>query len=220
MKTGSEIFNSFLKGGYEKDIITSIYGPAGSAKTLMCILAAIQCVRDGKKVIYIDSEGGFSVERLKQIDEDYKLILNHIIFLKPTTFEEQKEVFGKLKELVTNDIGLVIVDTISMLYRIELGKSDKVYQPNKELGVQISYLAEIARKKKIPVILTNQVYADFEAKNRVKMVGGDLLKYQTKCLIEMRKDENKRKAILIKHRSIKDGKEIEFEIVEKGLKSV
>lgn len=218
ISSGLEKLDKFLEGGFESDVVTTIYGPAGSGKTLFCILSAIEAVKEGKKVIYIDTEGGFSVERIKQVDDDYDLMLKHILFLKPTCFDEQKDVFEKLKKIATDEIGLIIVDTISMLYRIELGKSDAVYNTNKELGLQISYLSEIARKKNIPVILTNQVYADFEAKNKVKMVGGDLLKYGSKCLIELRKDEGKRKLTLIKHRSIKEGKELSFDIVKEGVK--
>lgn len=216
--SGVEKLDLFLDGGFESDVVTTIYGPAGSGKTLFCILASIEAVKEGKKVIYIDTEGGFSFERIKQIDDDYDLLLKHIIFLKPTNFEEQKDVFEKLRDLATKDIGLIIVDSISMLYRIELGKGEAVYNTNKELGLQISYLSEIARKKNIPVLLTNQVYADFEVKNKVKMVGGDLLKYGSKCLIELKKENDKRIISLIKHRSIKEGKEIMFEIVNKGVK--
>lgn len=212
--------DNFLEGGFERDIITTIYGPAGSGKTLLCIHAMIACIKDGKKVIYVDTEGGFSVERFKQIDDDYDLLLKHVYFLHPTTFEEQKIVFEKLKNLLTTGkVGLIIVDSISMLYRLELGKSDKIYEINKLMGQQISYLSELARKKKIPVILTNQVYADFDSKekDKVKMVGGDLLKYSSKCLIEMKKDENSRKIIIIKHRSIKENKESVFEIIKTGI---
>ena len=46
-------------------------------------------------MIYIDTEGGFSVDRLKQLDDDYELILKHMVFLHPTSFEEQKQVFEK-----------------------------------------------------------------------------------------------------------------------------
>lgn len=213
--------DNFLEGGFEKDIITTIYGPAGSGKTLLCIHAMIACIKDGKKVIYVDTEGGFSVERFKQIDDDFDLLLKHIYFLHPTTFEEQKVVFEKLKNLLTTgQVGLIVVDSISMLYRLELGKSDKIYEINKLMGQQISYLSEIARKKKIPVILTNQVYADFDSKekDKVKMVGGDLLKYSSKCLIEMKRDDKAKKMIIIKHRSIKEGKEVEFTIEKEGIK--
>ena len=87
-----------------------------------------------------------------------------------------------------------------------------------ELGKQISYLNEIARKKNIPVILTNQVYADFEDKNKVKIVGGDLLKYSSKCLLELQiTPAGNRKCIVRKHRSLEDEQEIIFKIVEGGI---
>ena len=53
--------------------------------------------------------------------------------------------FEKLKTLVNDRIGLIVVDTISMLYRTELSNKD-VFELNRELGSQISFLAEIARK--------------------------------------------------------------------------
>ena len=52
--TGSKILDKLLDDGYEKDIITTIYGPAGSGKTNLCILCAMNTAREGKKVIYID----------------------------------------------------------------------------------------------------------------------------------------------------------------------
>ena len=223
LETGIVAIDNFLEGGFERDIITTIYGPAGSGKTLFCMHAIIACIKDGKKVIYVDTEGGFSVERFKQVDDDYDLLLKHVYFLHPTNFEEQKIVFEKLKNLLTTGkVGLIVVDSISMLYRLEIGKTDKIYEINKLMGQQISYLSEIARKKKIPVILTNQVYADFDSKekDKVKMVGGDLLKYSSKCLIEMKKEEKMRKIVIVKHRSIKENKEAVFDIVKEGIKLI
>lgn len=216
--TGSKILDSMLKGGYESDIITTIYGPAGSGKTVLCLLCAINIARKDKKVIYVDTESGFSPERLKQIALDYKKILDNMIFLKPVSFEEQKKVFEKLKEIANDKIGLIVIDTIAMLYRLELGKNEDVYDVNKELGRQISYLTEIARRKNIPVLITNHVYSDFEEKNKVNIVGGDILKYGSKCLIELQiTPSNNRRAILRKHRSLSEENEITFKIVEGGI---
>ncbi len=217
--TGSKILDRMLQGGYEKDIITTIYGPAGSGKTVLCILCAVNMARNNKKVIYIDTENNFSVERLKQIAKfDYNKILYNMVFLNPTSFEEQKNSFSKLRGAVDKNIGLIVVDTIAMLYRLEIGKSENIYDVNRELGRQISYLNEIARKKHIPILLTNQVYADFENKQKVNMVGGDLLRYSSKCLLELQiTPAGNRKCILRKHRSIEQEKEIIFKIVEGGI---
>ncbi len=218
ISTGS-VLDQLLDGGYEKDIITTIYGPASAGKTLLCLLCAVEVAKN-KKVIFIDTEGGFSVERLKQICSDYKRIMENIFVLSPTTFTEQKESVEKLKEMINDKIGLIVIDTISMLYRLELGKTEDVYNINRELGQQISYLAEITRKKKIPVLLTNQVYADFDNKENVKMVGGDILKYGSKCLIELQTGHRGiRKAIIVKHRSLPQN-EMMFRIVNEGIEKV
>ena len=216
--TGSKILDKMLEGGYEKDVITTIYGPAGSGKTILAMLCSINIARNGKKVIYIDTENSFSVERLKQVAKDYNKILDNIVFLSPVSFEQQKKSFEKLKDLVNDKIGLIVVDTIGMLYRIEMGKNEDFYSVNSALGEQISYLSEIARVKNIPIIINNQVYSDFKEKGKVNIVGGDILKYGSKCLIELQiTPQNNRRVILIKHRSIPQGKSIYFKIVEGGV---
>ena len=76
---------------------------------------------------------------------------------------------------------------------------------------------EIARKKHIPVLVTTQVYSDFDNRNTVKMVGGDLLKYGSKCLLELQKFNHCWGLILRKHRSLPEGKECKFKIGQKGI---
>ena len=220
--TGSKVLDSMLDGGYEKDTITTVYGPAGAGKTLLCILCSIVVARAGKKVVYVDCEGGFSLERLHQvassIKQNYAKILDNMIFLRPVSFAEQKKSFEKLKDIVNDRIGLIIVDTIAMLYRLELGKNEDIKNVNRELGRQIAWLTEIARKKRIPVLIADQVYADFDNREKVNIVGGDILKYGSKCLIELQITPNgNRRAVLRKHRSIQSERDIIFKIVEGGM---
>jgi len=243
ISTGSIDFNEFLSGGYEEDIITTLYGPAGSGKTNLCIMAAVEQAKNGKKVVFIDTEGGFSVDRLRQLaSED---CLKNILLLKATNFSEQREMFNKLSEEMLGgksysrysrgkenlnfrkDIGLIIVDSIAMLYRLEMGNArgegdeSKVNSINRSLAWQLKVLSEISRKKAIPIIVTNQVYSDFVRdptveERKVHMVGGDLLKYWSKCIIELKREREKRKAVLRKHRSIGE-KELIFYITDKGI---
>jgi len=214
LKTGSETLDKFLDGGYERAVVTTIFGPSGTGKTTTCLLSAISAAAD-KKVIFIDTEGSFSTERLKQLTPDYKKILEKIFLLKPTTFAEQKHCIDSLHKKLPKSINLIICDTISALYRLERGDDNQTL--NAELGKQVGKLLEIARKNSIPVILTNQVYADFDDKTKVKMVGGDILAYTSKCLIEMQLlNKNHRRAILKKHRSIAE-REVDFEIKGEGI---
>jgi len=218
LASGEISMDSLLDGGLERDTITTVYGPAGSGKTNVCMLYALGAIRAGKKVVYIDSEGNFSVDRFKQITKSYKEDLQQILFLKPSAFVEQKRNILSLKKVDPEEIGLIIVDSISMLYRLEFGKDADMQELNRELGRQISFLSEIARGKKIPVLVTNQVYADLNGEgDGVKMLGGEVLKYGSKCLIELKKGiRSNRLALIKKHRSIREGKEVGFRIVEEG----
>jgi len=232
ISTGSYDFNKWLYGGYEKDVITMIAGPPGSGKTNLVILASCSQAKKDNKIIFIDTEGGFSIERVKQImGEDYKEVLGKILLLEPTNFEEQKKSFEKLSiQVKKGHVSLIIVDGMAMLYRLELGdaqkskNSENIKKINREIAKQMRALAEIARKQHIPIIITNQVYGSFLSEEDWKkgvqretnIVGGDLFKYWSKCIIELKYDKGKRRAVLLKHRSLPP-KEISFEIRNKGV---
>ena len=229
ISTGSQDLDKWLNGGYERDIITTLYGPAGSTKTNLCLMAAADVAAQGKKVVFIDTEGGFSVDRLRQlISED---IMKNIFLLKATNFFEQREAFNRLLDLIKEDIGLIVVDSMVMLYRLELGQAsqeqdkDKISIINKSLVRQMRILSEIARKKQIPVLITDQVYSEFLSKEdfeagkpkSVSMVGGDIMKYWSKCIIELQNiGQNKKRAILKKHRSLPE-KDFIFTVNNKGI---
>ena len=245
ISAGNYDLNRWLFGGYDKDIITTIYGPSGSGKTNFCLMACASMAKKGKKVIFIDTEGGFSVERFKQIcnfkneEGDWKEALENVLILKPTNFEEQWKAFSELLKELREDreskIGLIIVDGMTMLYRLELAEARKesdqkerykqIDEINSKLARQMRLLSEIARKRGIPIIATNQVYSEFLSEEEITagkqkevfMVGGDILKYWSKCIIEIKNERGKRTAILKKHRSLPE-KKLDFEIFDLGIR--
>jgi DNA repair protein RadB len=233
ISAGSYDLNKFLYGGYETDIITTLYGPGGSGKSNFCMLLATSQAKKGNKIIFIDTEGSFSIDRIKQLSQyggDMEMVLSNILLINPTSFSEQEKAFEQLLQHVKNEsISLIIVDSMVMLYRLELGEAitsgeeEKISEVNRKLAKQLRTLNEIARKQKIPIVVTNQVYSSFikneenKPEKQISMVGGDLLKYWSKCLLELQHKNGKRKLIVRKHRSLPE-KELSFEIISSGIR--
>ncbi len=212
--------DKLLNGGLECGAITNVYGEAGSGKTNIALLSTLSCIRKGKKVIYIDTEGSFSVERFMQIGGS-KEDLKHIIIFEPKTWKEQHERIKQLEELVKKEnIGLIVIDSMVALYRLEL--SDENYTKiNRELATQYSIISKLARSYGIPVLVTNQVYSKVNGEiEKLEVISNHIAKFWSKTLIELQRLDraNHRRAILKKHRSLPEEKKIEFVIYEKGIK--
>jgi DNA repair protein RadB len=212
-----------LIGDFQSGSITTIYGNASSGKTTSCLLATIACAKKGGKIIYVDTEGSFSPERLKQMYfGDVNEIIEKIFLLTPKSFEEQDETILKLHKLCDNKtIKLVIIDTISNHYRAIL--SDGPKEINKKMAEQLANIMRIARDFDKVVIMTNQASARLNERDGIRMVGGKMIEKMSRCIIELKKTDSKRVATLIKYKSDTEkenpniGKKVLFEIKEKGL---
>ena len=216
--SGFEELNELLGGGYSSSEINMLYGPAASGKTTACFLAAIAIAKKGKKVLFVDTESGFSVERIKQlVGEGYEKIIENIFVLRVGSFEEQKKQFLKLFSVVAEgDFDLIVVDTLGAHYRRAL--KENVYGVNKEMDTEFNVLRDIANKSRAGVLVTNQVYADFKEKDKIEIVGGNMFRNWSGALLELKKfSESKRGVVLIKSsgEKIKE-KEIAFKIEERG----
>jgi len=211
-----------LDGGFEKGTITQIYGSPSSGKSNVALALAVNVAKNNRKVIYIDTEGGISIDRIKQISGPYfSNVANNIIVLEPTNFLEQTENLRSINVWLRKhheDVDLIILDSAVALYRVDDMKS---YKLSKELRKQIQSLSNTARNHDIAVVITNQIYNSFddEGNSEVKPVGGDILEYISKVIIQLeRGDEtNQRIATLKRHRSIPEGRQVTFTITSDGI---
>ena len=214
--------DTLLGGGFEKGTITQIFGPPSSGKSNITMTLAVNVAKNNKKVIYMDTEGGISIDRVKQIaGPDFSKVANNIIVLEPTNFLEQNDNLKSIDFWLKKnhaDVDLIILDSAVALYRVDDMKSSKL---NKELGKQMGMLSKIARQYDVAVVVTNQIYSsiDEEGNNDIRAVGGTILQYWSKVIIQLeRGDEiNQRVATLIRHRSIPEGKKAMFTISSNGM---
>ena len=214
--------DDLLGGGFEKGCVTQIFGSPSSGKSNVTLTLAVNVAKHNRKVIYIDTEGGISIDRIKQISGHYfSQVANNIMVFEPTDFLQQTENLRSIDVWLRkhhDEVDLIILDSAVALYRVDDMKS---YKLSKELRKQIQLLSNLARSYDIAVIITNQIYNQFddEGNNEVKAVGGDIIEYISKVIIKLeRGDEiNQRIATLKRHRSLPEGRQVTFMITSDGI---
>ncbi len=202
-----------LGGGVETGIVTEVYGPAGAGKTNFCIHFSLSAAERGGKVAYLDTESGLSAERVRQVAGSTKIMRN-ILVKRVGDFWQQEETIKSLCK--RNGLSGVVVDSIVMLYRLALTDRSAA-EVNLSLARQVHALSILAESRKIPVLITNQVYTPF-GKNESMPVAGDILRYFPKTILSIEPTgTGTRRATIVKHRSIAEGESCDFSITEKGL---
>lgn len=156
------------------------------------------------KVIFVDTESGFSIERIKQLHSNAEQLLRNVLYKHAKNFFKQGEAIKQMLEL--EGINLVIIDTIGSHFRTEVAKDPEKMQ--QLLGWQIETLRKIS--KHIPVIITNQVYQDPKT-GKIRMTAERILKPWADMIIHLEKEPRK----ILFERPEKEM--IPFTINEKGI---
>jgi DNA repair protein RadB len=202
--TGCGSLDRLLGGGFQFGDVSLVYGEAETGKTCLTIQCAVNAARLGCKTIFADSDGTFSARRLSQIAQnDLDEVSPLITLVRPSDFHEQALVVDRLDEYLTSTVGLVVVDSVTSLYRAEIGEEkEATFSLNKELGRQLACLAQVAKTKKVATLLTSQVRNVFiNGYVGIEPVATRVLKFWSDTVINLKpaSGRNASQAILEKH---------------------
>lgn len=149
-----------LGGGIPRGHLTLVYGEAGSGKTTLALQTAVRAASKGFKTIYIDSDERLSPIRLLQVAEELnRERLQGVLVLKPGSFNEQTYLLERLERYMSRGVSLVVLDSATRLYRVELSRVRDPFGLNRELNRQMAYLSKLAKSFNLAVMLTSQVRA-------------------------------------------------------------
>ena len=191
---GCNALDELLRGGIEAGEITLLYGEAATGKTTAAIQAAVLAAAKGLKVLFIDCDNSFTPQRFYQIGgDDDRSLTEHIMLFFPNTFEEQRMLVESLDNYVTPKLGLVIIDSISTLYRAEFGRVDSIFNLNRDLTRQLAYLANLTLTKKTACLITSQVHARIKPPgDQIEPVARRALLHFPGTIIKIRSSQNPR----------------------------
>ena len=205
--------DNLLGGGIEGGSVTLLYGEAGTGKTNICLQMAYNVARSGKKVAYIDTEG-LSADRIAQIFVDESFTRDLLVFHAHNFDEQGYGITQAARQAESGDgLGLIVVDSMTMFYRL---RSDDSSVRN-ELIRQTEILLNTARKNEVPVLITSQVYTNIGT-GTIEFLGGHAIQHNAKTIVRLEKRGNgKRAAVIVKHRSLPEGRSALYRIVETGV---
>ena len=213
--SGCPALDSLLAGGLETDATTLVFGEAGSGKTNFALQVVREVLRNGKRVAYVDTEG-VSPVRIRQLIGEDDALLERLLFYSPYSIAEQERMVRKTTLL--QDLGLIVVDSVNMHYRLHLDTEDGEKVASKSLFAQLHHLTSFARKQGVPVLITGQVYG---AEDTTQPFARRVMEHLVKALVRFdKRPDGSRRATLLKHRSLPEGLQARFRITQDGLEDV
>ncbi len=172
--TGSKNLNDLFGGkGVESRAITECYGAFGSGKTQLGLTLAVnvQMPKEqggaGGKAVFIDTEGTFRPDRIRQIAEGIganpEKVLKNILVARAFNSDHQILLLDKITELIKEQkepIKLVIVDSLTAHFRAEFSGRGQLADRQQKLNKYLHHLMKLAEQHNVAIYVTNQVMAN------------------------------------------------------------
>jgi len=199
--TGSKNLNTLLGGGIETRAMTETFGAYGSGKSQIAHVIAVttQLPKEkggaGGKVVWIDTEGTFRPERIKQIAQAHGLdpikTLKNIFVARAFNSDHQILLVDKVIDLIKKGepIRLLIVDSITAHFRAEFTGRGQLADRQQRINKHLHNLMRIAEAHNIAVYITNQVMArpDVLFGDPTQAIGGHIVGHASTYRIYLRR---------------------------------
>jgi len=229
--TGSKNLDNLLGGGVEVKTITEFFGEYGSGKTQICHQLAVNVQLPpergglGKKALYIDTEGTFRPDRIREMAEavglDPEKALENVLYVRAVSSDHQMEVVREAAEIIEKEnIGLMIVDSIMAHFRAEYPGRENLAKRQQKLATHLNALRNIAWIYDIAIVITNQVMArpDVFYGDPTTAIGGHVLYHVPGIRVQLKKSRgNKRVAKVVDAPHLPESEAI-FEIRKEGIR--
>lgn len=221
--TGCEPVDDLLGGGFERGVVTQVYGPPAAGKTNLALAAAVEAAVGGQRSLFVDTEG-LSLDRFEQLaaaavehtDETVEQLASRLVITEAYDFEDQREAVRDAAELA-EEVSLIVLDSATGFYRLERADDTEGGQSLRRVAKQVTHLLSLARRYDLAVVITNQVFTDPDA-DRDRALGGNTLNHWTGTILRVERfRRGNRRVTLEKHRSKPAGETATFQIVGDGL---
>ncbi len=219
ISTGSKDLDELIGGGVETDAITEVYGRFASGKSQLGFQLAVNAQLPRKEgglegaVLFLDTEGTFRPERIATIAKkaglDPETALDNILVVRAMSSDQQMLAAERADKLIQEkNIRLIIVDSLTSLFRAEFLGRGALNERQQKLNSHIHRLAVLANKYNIAVYVTNQVMDNpgMMFGDPTTPIGGNVLAHAATTMLYLRKSkEDKRIVRLVDSPNMPEG---------------
>ena len=156
ISTGIQKLDELLSGGISPGILVDIFGANSTGKTQFLLQLCISCIRNGGKVLYVDTTGNFRPERIIELQKKFNLdsvSLKQISVSRVTNTHEQINSLENFDE----SYSLILIDNITDLFSYEYQKEESIYEKNSIFMKYMYSLSKFSSTNNVPIVVTNMV---------------------------------------------------------------
>ncbi|KAK9450113.1 uncharacterized protein V1518DRAFT_413024 [Limtongia smithiae] len=237
ISTGSKQLDEVLGGGIKTMSISEVFGEYRCGKTqlahTLCVTAQLPRDMGGAegKVAYIDTEGTFRPERLRDISErfgvDADQVCDNVAYARALNSEHQMELIEKLgANFADGTYRLLIVDSIMAQFRVDYSGRGELNERQQKLNQMLGRLTRLAEEYNVAIFMTNQVQSDpgasalFAAADGRKPVGGHVLAHASATRVMLRKGRGEERVAKVQDSPDMPEREATYCIGEGGIQDV
>ncbi|MCL4379485.1 MAG: DNA repair and recombination protein RadA [Candidatus Marsarchaeota archaeon] len=219
ISTGSKDLDELIGGGIETDAVTEVYGRFASGKTQLGFQLAVNVQLQRKEgglggaALFLDTEGTFRPERIVSIAKsagiDPDTAVENIVVVRAQNTDQQVLTIERVDKLIQEkNIKLIIVDSLTSLFRAEFLGRGALNERQQKLNAHIHRLALLANKHNLAVFVTNQVMDNpgMLFGDPTTPIGGNVLAHAATTMLYLRKGkEDKRIVRLVDSPNMPEG---------------
>ncbi len=177
------------------------------------------------KAVFIDTEGTFVPQRIKQIAEGIganpEKVLKNILVARAFNSDHQILLLDKVSEMIKEGepIKLIIVDSLTAHFRAEFAGRGQLADRQQKLNRYLHDLTRLAEQHNLAIYVTNQVMANpaMMFGDPTTHVGGHIIGHAAKFRLYLRRGkQGSRVAKLVDSPNLPDN-ECQFWVTEKGV---
>jgi DNA repair protein RadA len=228
--TGSKNLDGLLGGGIETQALSEFFGKFSSGKSQVGFQLSLNVQLPKEKgglegkAVFIDTEGTFRPDRIKQMAEaaglDPKEALSNILVMRAENSDHQVLIVDKLENILEKEnVKLIVIDSLTSQFRADYIGRGALGERQQRLNKHVHLLQKLSDRFNLAVYFTNQVMDNpaILFGDPTTPIGGHIIAHAATYRVYLRKGkESKRIARMVDSPNLPEGEAV-FRVVPEGV---